>query len=185
MRARKPVVIEPWDPRWAQAFAELREVYVGALGELAVGVEHVGSTAIPGLAAKPVLDIDIVIAHEGHLPAVTQALVALGYTARGTLGIPGRHAFGQEGDSTIPRMADGRRWMDHHLYVCAAGAGELRRHLAFRDWLLADPDARAEYAALKQRLAEEFRNDREGYTEAKSAFIAGVLGGIRAPDPRA
>ncbi len=164
----EPVVVVPYDPAWRAAFALLRDRIAPVLGELAVGIEHVGSTAVPGLAAKPIVDIDVVIRPADNLPAVVTRLATLGYTHLGDLGILGREAF--RATPELPR---------HHLYVCAAGSAALQAHLALRDSLVADPDLAAAYGALKRELAERYRDDRDAYAEGKSAFIDAALRGVR------
>ncbi|HYW54180.1 MAG TPA: GrpB family protein [Dongiaceae bacterium] len=160
----EPVVVVPYDPAWAATFAELRDVIAPVLGELAVGIEHVGSTAVAGLDAKPIIDIDVVIHHADDLPAVAARLATLGYTRLGDLGIVGREAFRATPD--LPR---------HHLYVCAAGDATLQAHLTLRDALRGDADLAREYAALKRELAQRYRDDRDAYSEGKSAFVTAVL----------
>ena len=163
-RAPARVVVVDYDPGWPATFARLRERVVEALGPLAQAVEHVGSTAVPGLAAKPIVDIDVVIADRSDLPEVARRLQPLGYRHEGDLGVPGREAF------TTPAG-----WPAHHLYVCAAGSEPLVRHLAFRDALRADGRTAGAYADLKRSLAVRLGHDRVAYTEAKSAFIEQVL----------
>jgi len=160
----EPVVIVPYDPTWPSLFAQLRDGIVAALGATALRVEHVGSTSVPGLAAKPIIDIDAVIPAETDLPEAIRKLARVGYTHEGERGIAGRHAFSQP--SGLPA---------HHLYVCDEHNPELWRHIAFRDYLRANPAEAASYGALKERLALRFGNDRDGYTDAKSAFIAEAL----------
>lgn len=135
-----------------------------ALGPLVQRIEHVGSTAVPGLPAKPVIDLDVVIATPADLPEVITRLRALGYRHEGDLGIAGREAF------TDPDAAPA-----HHLYVCAAGSPELARHLTFRDYLRGHPAQARAYAELKRSLAERFRTDREAYSRGKATFIERAL----------
>jgi len=161
----EPVVVVPYDPAWPAAFELLRERIAAALGDLAVGIEHVGSTAVPDCDAKPIVDIDVVIRHADELPAVVQRLATLGYAHLGDLGIVGREAFRMP-PSDLPR---------HHLYVLASGAAPLQAHLILRDTLRADPDLAAAYGALKRDLAQRYRDDRDSYTEGKTAFITAVL----------
>lgn len=175
----KPIVIVPYDARWPAQFQALRQVYVAALGGVAIFVEHVGSTSVPGLAAKPILDIDIVIRSTGDLEPAVRRLADLGYRHQGDLGIAGREAFSRDGADDVPRDGSGRQWPEHHLYVCAADSEELRRHLAFRDALRADPRAVEEYAALKLALAEQFQHHRDAYSEGKTAFITRILQSAR------
>ena len=109
-----PVEIADYDPGWPAAFAALRDQITGVLGPLAQRIEHVGSTAVPGLPAKPIIDLDVVIATRAHLPEVITRLDALGYHHEGDLGITGREAF------TSPAATPA-----HHLYVCSADSREL------------------------------------------------------------
>src|SRR5512145_273306 len=113
-----PVVIVDYDPSWPDVFEDLRARLLRALGDLVMAIEHVGSTAVPGLAAKPIIDIDVVIPSVSDLPAAIQRLAEIGYAHRGDLGVPGREAFSQPAD--LPR---------HHLYVCTIRSVELLRHL--------------------------------------------------------
>jgi GrpB-like predicted nucleotidyltransferase (UPF0157 family) len=161
-----PIVIVDYDPRWPAMFAQLRDRVAAALGPLAVRIEHVGSTAVPGLAAKPIIDLDVVIASRDHLPAVIRRLQPLDYHHEGDLGVPGREAF------TTPPHTD-----PHHLYVCAADSAALARHLAFRDLLRAHPETARAYGKLKRSLAMRFGPDRAAYTDAKTAFTEAVLAG--------
>jgi GrpB-like predicted nucleotidyltransferase (UPF0157 family) len=167
----EPVLVVPYDPAWPAAFARLRDLIAPALGELAAGIEHVGSTAVPCLDAKPIVDVDVVIRHAGDLDEVVRRLEGLGYTHLGDLGIVGREAFRATPD--LPR---------HHLYVCAAGSAPLQAHLILRDALRSDPELAASYGALKRELAERYRDDRDSYTEGKTAFITSVL--LNARDDR-
>jgi GrpB-like predicted nucleotidyltransferase (UPF0157 family) len=123
-----------------------------------------GSTAVPGLAAKPIIDLDVVLASPADLPEAIGRLSRIGYIHEGDLGITGREAF-----ICLPGEAR------HHLYVLSTEADELRRHVTFRDALRADPALRDNYAALKRSLAKNHSRDRATYTAGKSAFIIGVF----------
>lgn len=154
----EPIVIQDYDPTWPAEFERLR-ARLSALGELSLRVEHVGSTAVPGMAGKPVIDLVVVVRHTDIQEAIGR-LSALGYVHKGNLGVEGREAFDwPEGESR------------HHLYVCPTDSEELRAQLAFRDRLRADAALAIEYEALKRELADEFRNDRMAYTDAKTAFV--------------
>jgi GrpB-like predicted nucleotidyltransferase (UPF0157 family) len=118
------IIIVEYDPHWPDVFDELRAPVVAALGDLVVSVEHVGSTAVPGLAAKPIIDMDAVVPSVVDVPKAIERLALFGYAHRGDLGIPGREAF------TSPPGKPGR-----HLYVCALGSDELSRHRSFRDYV--------------------------------------------------
>lgn len=124
-----------------------------------VSIEHIGSTAVPGLAAKPVVDL-VVVVDPAHVQSAVECLTAIGYVHRGNLGVAGREAFG---------VPEGER--RHHLYVSPTDSEELRAQLAFRDRLREDPALAAEYEALKRELAMRFLDDRMGYTDAKTDFV--------------
>jgi GrpB-like predicted nucleotidyltransferase (UPF0157 family) len=162
-----PVVIVDYDPSWPATFQQFRHRLTATLGQLAVAIEHVGSTAVPGLAAKPIIDLDVVIADRADLPAVIERLRPLGHLHEDDLGVAGREAFTPLAGAPT-----------HHLYVCATGTPALDRHLAFRDALRADPGAADAYGDLKRTLAGQLGDDRAGYTEAKSAFIEQVLAAV-------
>lgn len=158
------IVIVDYDPGWPARFAALCVPVRAALGALALRIEHVGSTSVPGLAAKPIIDMDVVIPARGDLPEAIRRLAGIGYEHRGDLGIPGREAFANpEG---LPA---------HHLYVCDSGSAELHRHLSFRDHLRTHPADAQAYAALKRILAQQFGTDRDGYSLAKSDFVHEIL----------
>lgn len=159
-----PIEVVTYDPGWPQVFEELRGRVAQVLDGLFFRTEHVGSTAISGCAAKPVIDMDVILTFAGDVGEVIDRLSAAGYVHKGDGGIPGREAFAPPGD--LPR---------HHLYVCIRGGRELQRHLLFRDYLRKHPEEVLNYSRLKERLAREFREDREAYTRAKTSFIEGIL----------
>ncbi len=160
----RPVVIEDYNPAWVARFEVLRDQFRAALGEIAIAIEHVGSTAVPHLAAKPIIDVDVVIESRAKLADAIARLAQIGYRHEGDLGIADRQAFAPPSEP-----------IDHHLYVCSAQSSELRRHRVFRDFLRTHAaDARA-YAELKRQAADRFRNDREGYAQAKTDFVLGIL----------
>jgi GrpB-like predicted nucleotidyltransferase (UPF0157 family) len=159
-----PIEILDYDPAWPLLFQELAARVLTALGSGALRAEHVGSTAVTGLAAKPIIDLDVVVASPGDLPEVIRRLGTLGYVHQGDLGVLGREAF--RGTPSEP---------PHHLYACVEGAAALTRHLRFRDALRTDSTLRDRYAELKRSVAVLHGNDRTAYTQAKHAFIEGVL----------
>ena len=152
--------------RWSAEFADLCRVYQAALGPLALRVEHVGSTAVPGLLAKPILDIDIVIAGYETFPQVVAGLDQLGYVHNGDQGIPEREAFKPKNEFA-PHVSPPRKWMMHHLYVCPEQSRELQRHVRFRDALRASPSLRQQYEALKVSIASRSGGNRKVYAEIK------------------
>lgn len=165
------VEIHPYDPQWATQFESIRLALTNGLGDAALRIEHVGSTSVPGLAAKPILDIDIVTR---DMPAVIAALDALGYEHQGDLGVAGREAFRAKRGEEFKDVPC-RSWPAHHLYACLEGSRELRRHVAYRDFLRSHPRALEEYAALKARLATRYPWDRIRYNDGKESFVEGIL----------
>jgi GrpB-like predicted nucleotidyltransferase (UPF0157 family) len=157
-----PIIIVESDPMWPAEFERLRVRAASAVGDVVVAIEHIGSTAVPGLAAKPVIDLVIVVEPE-DLQTAVERLAAIGYVHQGNLGVAGREAFG---------VPEGER--SHHLYVSPTDSEELRAQLAFRDRLRTNPALAAEYEALKRELAVRFRDDRMGYTDAKTDFVTGA-----------
>ena len=155
-----PVILSDYDPNWPGLFQFLRRRVADVLGDMAAAIEHVGSTAVPGLAAKPIIDIDVLLASETMLLTAIERLAGLGYIHRGNLGIAEREAF-------FAPVND----PPHHLYVCPPSGAEFRRHVAFRDYLRAHPNDAKIYAGLKKALAERFREDRVGYNNAKNGFV--------------
>jgi GrpB-like predicted nucleotidyltransferase (UPF0157 family) len=153
-----------YDPAWPSLFEALAAPVRDAVGDLGAEVEHVGSTAVPGLAAKPVIDVDVVVRSPDDVPEAIERLRGLGYVHEGDLGIVGREAF-------LPPPGAVR----HHLYVVVAGSAPHLEHIRFRDHLRAHPDAAAEYAELKRGLAQTHRADRDAYTAAKAGFVAATL----------
>jgi GrpB-like predicted nucleotidyltransferase (UPF0157 family) len=157
---RKPVVVVDYDPAWPTQFRSLRGRIAGVLRLMASAIEHVGSTAVPGLAAKPIIDIDVLLSAESLLPAAIARLATLGYIHQGDLGIPGREAFLSPTGST-----------PHHLYLCPPHSAELRRHLALRNYLRNHPEEARKYGDLKKALALRFADDRAAYQAGKSEFV--------------
>jgi GrpB-like predicted nucleotidyltransferase (UPF0157 family) len=169
-----PIVICEYDPAWPERYADLRAAIAPALGELAADIQHVGSTAVPGLAAKPTIDICVLLRSAADLPAAIGRLAAIGYAHEGDFGVAGREAF-----ATPPGFA--RR--DHHLYVCHPDWPGWRDQLAFRDFLRVHSEAALAYAALKRSLAIAHRDDRAAYTKGKAGFVSDIL--TRAAEERA
>lgn len=158
------ILLAEHDPRWADAFAREAARIREALGATVVALHHIGSTAIPGLVAKPVIDMLMVAPSVAAVDDRSAALVAIGYEALGEFGIPGRRYFRKD-------AADGTR--THQLHAFALGSDEIRRHLAFRDYLRAHPTEADAYAELKRALARE-ASDTRGYTEAKTGYVRAI-----------
>lgn len=161
------VIVVPYNEVWHYEFEKIKGEIEASLGSLAVAIEHVGSTAVEGLWAKPILDIDVVISDRGALPAVIEKLEGIGYEHEGDFGIEGREAFRYDNKPGL---------MIHHLYVCAQDLPELRRHLALRDYLRSHPDAVREYSRVKSEGAALFLNDVDGYTNYKGEIVRRIYG---------
>jgi GrpB-like predicted nucleotidyltransferase (UPF0157 family) len=169
------IEIVPYDPEWPHLFAAERERIDAALGSLAVRIDHHGSTAVPGLAAKPVIDIQVSVARLHPLQAFASPLADLGY-------VHVAHAD----DSWCPFFHRPAVWPHtHHVHVVEAGGEEERRTLAFRDYLRAHPAAAREYDALKRRLAATnigaSTGSREAYAIAKTEFVERIIALARQP----
>ena len=158
----KKVIVLPYDEAWESAFESIKSEIEAALGELMLRAEHVGSTSVKGMSAKPCIDIDVVILDYSVFDDVVQRLNAIGYIHEGDLGIKGREAF---------KYADKPHLMTHHLYVCPSDSEELRRHITFRDFLRENPEAVKRYSQVKEKAAELFPNDIDGYVQYKSPCI--------------
>ena len=158
----KKVEVLPYDSAWPVRFEEFRGHLLSILCGQDVRIEHVGSTSVPGLAAKPIIDIDIVLQNGENFEGVKNALEANGYTHVGDLGINGREVF---------KYDNKPQFMPHHLYALSAGSEELKRHLTFRDWLRTHPEDRDAYAQAKLAAAQQFPDDIGAYIDAKSDII--------------
>ena len=156
------VTVVPYDDQWEDDFRNISEELRSALGDIAVSIEHVGSTSVKGLSAKPIIDIDVVISDYSVFSKVVEVLEEMGYGYEGDLGIPGREAFGYTGKEHL---------RTHHLYVCPADSEELKRHIAFRDHLRSHPEDAEEYSHIKEEGAALYPDDIEKYIEYKSPFI--------------
>jgi GrpB-like predicted nucleotidyltransferase (UPF0157 family) len=169
--SRRRVLVVDYDPSWPEVFEALRRPVWAAVRDVALSVEHVGSTAVPGLAAKPVIDIDVVVASRNKVKEAIWRLGALGYVHRGNLGVEDREAF--KSPAGLPA---------HHLYVCLQGSAALANHRALRDFLRREPVAAAEYGRIKKQLAAEFPGDMDSYIARKTAYILTVLRDAELPD---
>jgi len=164
------IEIAEYDPAWPGAFERERAAILGALGDLAFAIEHVGSTSVPGLGAKPIIDIMIGLRElAGHARCVAP-LQALGYEHKGEFGIRGRHYF--------RKPVSGPR--THQIHMVEHRSSFWVRHLLFRDYLRAHPEEVHAYYELKVGLAARFGADVEGYTEAKTEFIRSAEAKARA-----
>jgi GrpB-like predicted nucleotidyltransferase (UPF0157 family) len=160
-----PVVrieIVEYDPSWPLFYQEEQARVAERLAGLAESIEHIGSTSVPGLAAKPIIDLLVTVAHLGPVDLYRERLESLGYTFFPVLGSPERLAFGKGSPHT------------HHLHIVEQGGEEHLRPLAFRNYLRAHPETARQYEALKRALAARFQHDRSAYNQAKTDFIHSI-----------
>ena len=156
------VEVLPHDPQWRDAFETEAKHVAAALGENVVAVHHIGSTAIPNIYAKPVIDLLVEVREITEVDGRSSAMVSLGYEVMGEYGIPGRRYFRKDNQEGI---------RTHHIHAFKAGSAEAKRHIAFRDYMTAHPGDAQRYSELKRRLAEEHPQSIDGYMDGKDGFI--------------
>ena len=159
----RTIVVEPYNPKWAEEFKKIKDEILPIISDCIVSFEHVGSTSVPGLWAKPIIDIDIVI-DDGMLAVVMERLASIEYRHEGDLGIKGREAFGYD-------RKEKAHLMEHHLYVCHKDSPELKRHLALRDFLRNNPEYRDKYSRIKIEMAKKYPHDIDEYINGKEPVI--------------
>lgn len=162
-RDRDEVIVVDYDPDWPGRYQRESSLITETLAGLLAAIEHVGSTAVPGLAAKPIIDIMVGVPDLAAAERCVQPMERTGYEYRGEAGIPGRLFF---------RKGDPRAF---HIHLVEQRSDFWEQHIAFRDLLRARPDVAVQYGALKRELAERYRAQREEYTEAKTPFIQAAL----------
>lgn len=158
------MLVEPYQQKWVDQFAQIHAVLDRAVEDIKHQLEHVGSTAVPGMSAKPIIDIDIVFYQLPDFPLIKQRLEELGYVHCGDQGIEGREVFKRAPRETAHPVLDE---ITHHLYVCSHTNAELHRHLKARDHLRACAAAREEYINLKIEIAKAANQDRKLYAQLK------------------
>src|SRR5215469_3588506 len=141
-----PVQVVDYDSDWPRIFLQFRNWIWPSVSHVAIAIEHVGGTSVPGMAAKPIIDVDLVIASRTNLPSILPGLGRLGYQHRGDLGVEDREAF------RVPENQPA-----HHLYVCVQNSLALKNHIAVRDYLRTHLSEAMAYSTLKKALAERFR----------------------------
>ena len=159
----RKVEIVDYDHSWPVLFEKERKLLQNILGDIAKAIHHIGSTSVPGLAAKPIIDILMEVTSVNTLDGFNDELFAVGYEARGEFGIPGRRYFKKGGNDRT-----------HHIHAFNSGDFNLTRHLAFRDYLRHHPDVASEYAALKMEIAAACNNDIYRYCEGKDVYVKRV-----------
>lgn len=156
------VVVVPYREQWKTDFEIIRQHLLTAVEDIIIDIEHIGSTSVEGLSAKPIIDIDIVIKDYSVFDTVVERLATLGYIHEGNLGIKDRDAFDYRGNISLPK---------HHLYVCPEFSAELHRHIAFRDYLRNNPKAVQKYSKVKEEGARLFPDSIDDYIAYKSPCI--------------
>ena len=161
MRTKRVVVVS-YDEAWKNAFEKIKTEIEAEIGDLIIGIEHVGSTSVEGMSAKPCIDIDVIIKDYSVFGEIVRKLGAIGYIHEGDLGIKDREAF---------KYADKPHLMTHHLYVCPRDSEELHRHIVFRDFLRKNSEAVKEYSMVKEKAAALFPDEIEQYFAFKAPCI--------------
>jgi GrpB-like predicted nucleotidyltransferase (UPF0157 family) len=157
----RKVKVVPYNSAWPDAFNTEAETIKHILGAIIADIHHIGSTSMPGAAAKPIIDIIPVVTDIAAVDAFNDRLAAIGYVAKGEYGIPGRRFF----------IKDTAGERSQHLHIFQQGSLEITRHLALRDYLIAHPDELDAYCRLKTGLARQHENDIEAYMDGKDSFI--------------
>ena len=158
----KRVVVAPYEEAWKTAFEKIKNEIEAEIGDLVLGIEHVGSTSVEGMSAKPCIDMDVIIKDYSVFDEIVGKLGAIGYIHEGDLGIRNREAF---------KYTNKPHLMKHHLYVCPQDSEELHRHIIFRDFLRQNTEAVKEYSSVKEKAAELYPNDIDQYIAYKSPCI--------------
>lgn len=156
----RKVQVVPYDVAWERMFEKERELLARILGAIVVDIHHIGSTSIPQMAAKPIIDVLIEVTDIEAVDLYEEAFTQLGYEARGENGIQGRRFFTKGGEQRT-----------HHVHIFTEGHPEVKRHVLFRDYLIAHPAEAQQYRTLKESLAATYVNDIDSYVAGKHAFI--------------
>jgi len=159
--------IVDYDPQWPILYEEEKASILGVIGDLVLDIQHIGSTAVAGLGAKPIIDIMVAIRGLALIEKCIQPLQTIGYEYRGEYGIPGRHFFRKPPGDLEART--------HHLHLVEKESDFWERHILFRDFLRVHPEETQRYYELKRELASKFVSDRDAYTDAKTSFIESVV----------
>jgi GrpB-like predicted nucleotidyltransferase (UPF0157 family) len=157
------IQLSPYESGWPVLFIEERDRLETSIGGYILDIQHIGSTSIPGMPAKPILDIGIAVGNFHEAVRCIKPMEELGYRYKGENGIARRHYFVKGEPTTC------------HVHMLEIGSGEWRSHLLFRDHLIVDVDTAGKYASLKQRLAKQFSTDRKAYQAGKDRFIKAAL----------
>jgi GrpB-like predicted nucleotidyltransferase (UPF0157 family) len=156
------VEVVPHDPAWREDFEAESQQIASAMGENIITIHHIGSTAIPGIYAKPIIDFLIEVKDIAKTDEQSAVMEAIGYEAMGEFGLPGRRYFRKNRSPGI---------RTHNIHTYEVGSPEITRHLAFRDYMIAHPEAAQQYSELKRELAKKYPQDIEGYMDGKDGFV--------------
>ncbi|MBE9188013.1 GrpB family protein [Microcoleus sp. LEGE 07076] len=156
------VEVVPHDRSWRDAFETESKQIALALTENAIAIHHIGSTAIPQIQAKPIIDMLVEVKDIMKVDAQSSGVEALGYEAMGEFGIPGRRFFRKSNELGI---------RTHHIHTFEVNSAQIYRHLAFRDYLISHPEDGQQYSELKRKLANTYHDNIQGYMDGKDGFI--------------
>ena len=159
------VELKPYNPKWKEIYREESELISTTIHEYLVDIQHIGSTAIPNIVAKPIIDIAVALDSLENIEKIIKPLKEIDYIYRGEQGIPDRHLF----------VKGGEEFRTHHMHIMHKSHYEWKKHLFFRDYLLNHPEEVKKYSELKLQLEKKFKEDRASYTESKSEFIEIIL----------
>ena len=162
---RGKVQLKQYNPKWEELFKYESRLISSAISNLLVDIQHIGSTAIPNIVAKPIIDIAGAIDSLENIDKIIVPLYGIGYTYRGEQGIPGRHLF----------VKGGEGYRTHHFHIMQKDHYEWKKHILFREYMREHPQEAKQYSELKQKLFIKYGNDREKYTDSKSDFIENII----------
>jgi len=157
---KRRVEVVSYSPNWKDMYKEESEKIKNVLSDIIIDIHHIGSTAIPGIKAKPVIDILVEVKDIERVDQYNHKMKELGYEAMGEYGIPKRRFFRKGGNNRT-----------HHIHIFQVGNEEIERHINFKEYLIAHPDKAREYSKLKEKLVNKYTYDVENYTNSKSDFI--------------
>jgi len=154
------VEVVPYNPNWKQKFKEEAKKIKNIFEEIFVDIHHIGSTAVPLVKAKPIIDIMVEVEDINKVDDYNKQMEELGYEALGEYGIPKRRFFQKRGNKRT-----------HHIHIFETGSPQIKRHIDFRDYLISNSKVAEEYSLLKENLAKKYRYDIDKYQEGKESFI--------------
>ncbi len=165
-----PLIIVDYDPRWPELYEEEKKVILGVIGHKVSIIEHIGSTSVPGLGAKPIIDMMAGVDSQEDADECVSLLLDVGYDDV---------TPEPEEEEWFNCLGKGHRGVYHHLHLVKSGSAWFEKHILFRDFLRGNPEVAREYHELKRRLAERYRNERQSYTDAKTEFIDSIIAKAR------